>query len=211
MKVQSVVASFHQVATRRRGLAVRAPRACWGALSHYNICAIAMYAVPPKSHHIFQPPPAEGGALRSQSLLRAAGPAVLSGAILRVDPDSGAGLPDNPLAGSAEPNARRIIAHGLRNPFRITPRPDTDEIWVGDVDWNDWEEINRFSPSTSQILNFGWPCYEGSGAQPAYKRHQSGHLQPPLQHPRIRDLAPLRLQLRRPDRARGGNTAPRRV
>ncbi len=116
-----------------------------------------------------QPPTAEGGALRSQSLLRVAGgPALLGGAILRVDPDSGAGMLDNPLAGSSDPNARRIIAHGFRNPFRITLRPGTDEIWVGDVGWTDWEEINRFSLSTSQIPNFGWPCYEGSGAQPGY-------------------------------------------
>ena len=41
------------------------------------------------------------------------------------------------------PNARRIIAHGFRNPFRFTTRPGTDELWIGDVGWNDWEEINR--------------------------------------------------------------------
>ena len=33
-------------------------------------------------------------------------------------------------------NARRIVAYGLRNPFRFTIRPGTNEVWVGDVGWN---------------------------------------------------------------------------
>src|SRR4051812_5633879 len=56
------------------------------------------------------PPAATGGALRSLSLLRPAGqPVVLNGTIIRVDPATGAALPDNPLAGSADANARRIV------------------------------------------------------------------------------------------------------
>src|SRR5262245_23474035 len=105
------------------------------------------------------PPTAEGGALRSQSLERPAGESsVLNGAILRVDPDSGAGMPDNPLASSTDANDRRIIAYGLRNPFRITTRPNTSEVWVGDVGWNDWEEINRIVDPRVGVSNFGWPC-----------------------------------------------------
>ena len=70
-------------------------------------------------------------------------PTGLDGAILRVNPDTGAALPNNPNAGSPDPNARRIVAYGLRNPFRITVRPGTNEVWAGDVGWNVWEEINR--------------------------------------------------------------------
>ena len=67
------------------------------------------------------------------------------------------------------PNARRIIAYGLRNPFRFTFRPGTNEIWVGDVGWNDWEEINRIlNPTDGVVENFGWPCYEGTGRQSGY-------------------------------------------
>ena len=69
------------------------------------------------------PPTAEGGALRSQDVRTAGDPVSLDGAILRVDPATGAGLPDNPYAGSADPNMRRIVGYGLRNPFRITLRP----------------------------------------------------------------------------------------
>ena len=89
------------------------------------------------------PPGAEGGALRSQSVRRTDGPATLDGAVLRIDPATGAGVPGNPYFSSSDANARRIVAFGLRNPFRITQRPGTDELWIGDVGWNTWEEINR--------------------------------------------------------------------
>jgi len=117
-----------------------------------------------------RPPTAEGGALRSQSVRRTDGPATLDGAILRINPDTGQGLPGNPFAASADPNARRIVAYGLRNPFRFTQRPGTDELWIGDVGWNTWEEINRLtSPTGSASRNFGWPCYEGNGPQAGYQ------------------------------------------
>jgi glucose/arabinose dehydrogenase len=117
------------------------------------------------------PPTAEGGALRSQDLRTSGDPVGLSGSILRVDPATGNALPDNPLTSNSDPNARRIIAHGLRNSFRQTlvARPGTDEIWVGDVGWGTWEEINRIAnPTDSTVENFGWPCYEGNGRQPGY-------------------------------------------
>jgi glucose/arabinose dehydrogenase len=114
------------------------------------------------------PPTAEGGALRSQDLRTTGDPAGLDGTVLRVDPATGAGLPDNPLASSADPNARRVIAYGLRNPFRMTFRPGTDELWLGDVGWTGWEEIDRIADPTGPVRNFGWPCYEGDGRQPGY-------------------------------------------
>jgi glucose/arabinose dehydrogenase len=115
------------------------------------------------------PPTAEGGALRSQDVRTPGDPANLNGAILRVDPATGAGLPDNPMASSSDANARRIVGYGLRNPFRITTRPGTNEVWLGDVGWNEWEEIDRLvSPTTAPVDNFGWPCYEGDGRQGGY-------------------------------------------
>jgi uncharacterized repeat protein (TIGR01451 family) len=118
-------------------------------------------------------PTAEGGALRSQSLRRPAGePVTLDGTVLRVDPATGLGLSDNPLAGSSNTNARRIIASGMRNPFRFTFRPGTNELWVGDVGWSTWEEINRITSPTAAVTNFGWPCYEGNNNSSAI---QSGY------------------------------------
>jgi len=116
------------------------------------------------------PPTAEGGALRSQSLRRPAGqPASLDGTVIRVDPATGDAMPDNPNAGSSDADARRIVAYGLRNPFRFTLRPGTSELWLTEVGWNDWEEINRAPSPTSSVLNFGWPCYEGNSPQPGYQ------------------------------------------
>ena len=116
------------------------------------------------------PPSAEGGALRSQSVRRPAGePVTLDGTVLRVDPDTGAGLPGNPFAGSADANARRIIATGLRNPFRFAVRPGTAELWVGDVGWNAWEDIHVVgNAGDATAENFGWPCYEGGARQGGY-------------------------------------------
>jgi len=113
-------------------------------------------------------PAGEGGGLRAQSLRAGGTPTVLSGSVIRVDPDTGLGSSTNPLAGSADRNARRIVAEGLRNPFRFTIRPGTNEIWAGDVGWNTWEEINRVANPTAAVSNFGWPCYEGGSTQDAY-------------------------------------------
>src|SRR5215217_2353558 len=114
-------------------------------------------------------PTAEGGALRSQDLRTSGDPVSLDGSVIRVDPATGAGAAGNPLAASADANARRVIAHGLRNPFRFTFRPGTSELWVGDVGWNTWEEVNRMpSPTPASAVNFGWPCYEGGGHMSSY-------------------------------------------
>jgi glucose/arabinose dehydrogenase len=116
------------------------------------------------------PPAAAGGALRAQSIRRPGGqPIVLSGSVIRVDPDSGAGIPGNPFYGSNDPNKRRIIAYGLRNPFRFGVRPGTDQLWVGDVGWSSYEEIDKISDVNDNVAeNFGWPCYEGPAKQSSY-------------------------------------------
>lgn len=114
------------------------------------------------------PPTSEGGALRAQSFRRAAGqPVSLDGSILRLDPDTGAAMADNPAAGDPNVNRRRIVAYGMRNPFRFTFRPGTGELWFGDVGWNEWEEINRI-PDIASARNYGWPCYEGAARMGAY-------------------------------------------
>jgi glucose/arabinose dehydrogenase/PKD repeat protein len=118
-------------------------------------------------------PTARGGALRSQSPRRPLGePRLLSGALLRVNPDTGAGVPGNPLYSSAAPssNASRILAYGMRNPFRFTMRPGTNETWVADVGWGLWEEINRVTTNTpTKAPNFGWPCLERTTRLSSYR------------------------------------------
>ena len=110
------------------------------------------------------PPTAEGGSVRSQDLRTAGDPVGLSGTVIRIDPETGAGLPDNPLSLSSDPNARRIVAFGFRNPFRMALRPGTPgvDLWIGDVGSGASEEIDRLeAPADATPNNFGWPCYEG--------------------------------------------------
>jgi glucose/arabinose dehydrogenase len=86
----------------------------------------------------------------------------LSGKVLRVDPDTGAGLSDNPFwNGNSGDNRSKVYALGLRNPFRGVFGPN-GEFAIGDVGWNSWEEINIVKPGD----NFGWPYFEGGQGNP---------------------------------------------
>ena len=116
----------------------------------------------------FNDPAGEGGAVRSQDVRSTGDPTGLDGSIIRINPDSGAAAPGNPIT-TGDADAKRIVAYGLRNPMRFTFRPGTSEIWVGDVGWNTWEEINRLgAPADSTADNFGWPAFEGPNRQSGY-------------------------------------------
>lgn len=115
-------------------------------------------------------PDAEGGSLRSQSLLRpgakssANGKVLLSGTLDRIDPDTGEGWPTNPEAASPNANARRIVGFGFRNPFRFVVNQRLGDVFLGNVGANKWEEIDRV-PLGAPLYNSGWPCYEGPGLE----------------------------------------------
>ena len=82
----------------------------------------------------------------------------LSGKILRIDPMTGDGLANNPFYnGDPDANRSKVYQLGLRNPFRMTVDPRNGDVYVGDVGWTQWEEIN----SAGAGANFGWPYYEG--------------------------------------------------
>ncbi|MFN3596182.1 MAG: PQQ-dependent sugar dehydrogenase [Rubricoccaceae bacterium] len=99
----------------------------------------------------------------------------LAGKILRVDPETGRGLPSNPFyTGDPDDAASKVWALGLRNPFRFSIAPDgsTDPadgrpgtLYIGDVGWNVWEELNVARGGE----NFGWPCYEGPVRHTGYQ------------------------------------------
>jgi glucose/arabinose dehydrogenase len=82
----------------------------------------------------------------------------LAGKVLRIDPRTGRGRPDNPYFESTDPgsNRSRVLASGFRNPFRLATS-STGEVFVGDVGEVAWEEVNRVVPGK----NYGWPCFEG--------------------------------------------------
>jgi glucose/arabinose dehydrogenase len=86
--------------------------------------------------------PAEDiGSFRSQTLNS------MDGKILRVDKETGAGLPSNPFwDGNPTSDRSRVWLYGLRNPFRFALRPGTGStdpaagqpgvLYIGDVGWN---------------------------------------------------------------------------
>lgn len=96
--------------------------------------------------------------------LRAQDPAVLAGKVLRVDPATGRGVPGNPLYdGDGTTNASRVLALGLRNPFRFTVHDGhlvIGDVGEGDVEEVDVVELHDLDPATGPA-NFGWPCREG--------------------------------------------------
>ena len=90
----------------------------------------------------------------------------LSGKVLRVDPLTGEGLSDNPFFdGDPNSNRSKVYNYGLRNPFRFTIDPNTNQPVIGDVGWKTWEEIN-----TSTGANFGWPYFEGGSGESLQQR-----------------------------------------
>lgn len=84
----------------------------------------------------------------------------LAGKVMRIHPDTGLGLPDNPFwDGDADSNRSRVWHLGVRNPFRFT-FDGAGDVWIGDVGSGEYEEINSAAPGS----DFGWPCYEGGAA-----------------------------------------------
>ncbi|HTF17513.1 MAG TPA: putative Ig domain-containing protein, partial [Chryseolinea sp.] len=94
----------------------------------------------------------------------------LNGKILRIDPETGSGVPSNPFYDPLRPDApiSKVWAVGVRQPFRIMHKPGTgshnpDEgnpgiFYFGEVGYNTWEELNVIDRPG---INFGWPIFEG--------------------------------------------------
>ncbi len=94
----------------------------------------------------------------------------LSGKVLRIDPATGQGLSDNPFYdGNPNSNASRVYQLGLRNPWRLTLDPRTNNLFIGETGLNSYEEINTGGAGA----NFGWPFFEGrqgaNSSTPGYR------------------------------------------
>ncbi|HEX5239576.1 MAG TPA: PQQ-dependent sugar dehydrogenase [Candidatus Limnocylindrales bacterium] len=101
------------------------------------------------------------------------------GKILRIDVDHSANglayaIPSgNPFAGNplAHPE---IWLYGLRNPWRFSFDPATNDLWIGDVGQGNWEEID-VDPAGVGGLNYGWNRMEGDHCyQPSTGCDESG-------------------------------------
>lgn len=94
----------------------------------------------------------------------------MSGRIVRVDPETGDGVPGNPYFDPADPGSNRskVWSLGYRNPFRFTINPKNGQVYAGDVGTSYYEEINAGKGG-----NFGWPCYEGGFTDRAQQEGQA--------------------------------------
>jgi glucose/arabinose dehydrogenase len=134
----------------------------------------------------FNDPVNEGGAVRSQDILSPNDSQTLDGTVIRIDADTGNPAPNNPFANLSQANQKRIIATGLRNPYRFTFRPGTSEIWIAETGWSTYEEINRITNAAdASAENFGWPAYEGPVQQTGYKNANLPLLQGLLNNPSL--------------------------
>ena len=97
------------------------------------------------------------------------------GKVLRIDPATGNGLPSNPYYDAANPRSprSRVWALGLRNPYRMSLRPNTGShfppdgnpgvFYLGNLGWDTWEAVDVV---TGPKTEFGWPIYEGLSITP---------------------------------------------
>ena len=90
---------------------------------------------------------------------------VFLGKLLRIDVDKrDAGLPyaipaDNPFVKDADASIKReIYSYGLRNPYRLSLDRETKEMYIGDIGWTKFDEIDI----AQKGANFGWSLKEGS-------------------------------------------------
>ncbi len=88
----------------------------------------------------------------------------LGGKVLRITRE-GEGLPTNPYwSGDPERNRSKVWARGLRNPFRLTLRPGSGDVYVTDLGERGFDEISVVRAGA----NLGWPCYEARSHYEAY-------------------------------------------
>lgn len=132
--------------------------------------------------------PKGDGDLNTEPKINGQDPSTFRGAILRIDVD-GDDFPndprrnykipiDNPFI--SNPNILdEIYAFGFRNPWRISQDSQSDEIYIGEVGWSSFEEINILKKGA----NYGWACYEGDLLHPdfpCYENADQSNLEPPV-------------------------------
>ena len=115
--------------------------------------------------------------------------------------------PDNPFIGDDEiPD--EIWAYGLRNPWRMSFDPETDNLWIGDVGQSHREEINVVNTLTDAGVNFGWNRMEGNACfKPRKDCDMTGLTMPIEDYPPRSGNCSSRRRIRLP-RHRNPNASP---
>lgn len=94
----------------------------------------------------------------------------LLGKVLRIDPSRRTGSdpyaipPGNPFA-DGQDGRPEIWLYGVRNPWRFSFDPATQDLWIADVGQDEWEEIDLLPAEpggAGRGANLGWPYLEGT-------------------------------------------------
>lgn len=86
---------------------------------------------------------------------------VLLGKILRLAVNTSTSAPYYSVP-AGNPFSNEVYAYGLRNPYRWSFDKATQDMWIGDVGQDSWEEINFRAAAGTSGANYGWRCYEGN-------------------------------------------------
>lgn len=86
---------------------------------------------------------------------------VLLGKLLRLNVNTSATAPFYSIP-PGNPFSNEVFDLGLRNPFRWSFDRLNNDIWIGDVGQDSFEEINYRAAGNTGGVNYGWRCYEGN-------------------------------------------------
>jgi glucose/arabinose dehydrogenase len=75
-------------------------------------------------------------------------PSLLFGKLVRLDVEQEKPRPE-------------LVAYGLRNPWRFSFDRETGDMYVADVGFHVWEEVDYVPKGQQRLLNFGWSVCEG--------------------------------------------------
>lgn len=119
---------------------------------------------------------------------RAQNRSLLLGKILRINVDSAAGglnysIPStNPYYGNGQGYREEIYAYGIRNPWKFSFDPVTNNLWLGDVGQDSREEVDIVTSGG----NYGWRLMEGFNCNPTVNptcQDTAGLLRPVWDYP----------------------------
>lgn len=75
----------------------------------------------------------------------------------------------------------RVELYGLRNPWRFSFDPGVNDVWIGDVGQDAFEEVDRVQLEPDEPpKNLGWGAYEGEKRIPGKRLDRRGEVLPPV-------------------------------
>lgn len=98
-------------------------------------------------------------------------PKSLLGKMLRLDPDAESAM-----------LRTRILAQGVRNPWRYALDRATGDLYIGDVGQNQWEEVDVVPLASLDGRDFGWNAMEGTHCFHASTCDQDGLTLPVVEY-----------------------------